>query len=205
MYIPTPFAETDPETLRRFMAANSFATLVSAGGAVPFASHLPLLVDADPAPLGRLQGHMARANPHWQLADGQPVLAVFHGPHAYVSPTWYEAANVVPTWNYVSVHAGGTLRVIDDRPRLLELVRRTVNLYEATQPVPWTLEAQEGEFIDRLLNAIVGFEITLERLEGKWKLNQNHPAERREKVWRALLEREDVEGQEVARLMRDRA
>src|SRR5262245_55708329 len=105
MYIPTAFAETDPGTLFGFIEAYSFGLLVSTHQGGPFASHLPLLLEREAGPHGTLLGHMARANPQWHDLDGQEVLAVFSGPHAYVSPTWYESEQVVPTWNYVAVHA----------------------------------------------------------------------------------------------------
>jgi len=104
MYIQSNFVETDQHKLHDFIERQSFVTLVSNDGGEPVASHLPLLLDRDHGPHGRLIGHMARANPQWQSADNQSVLAIFHGPHAYISPTWYEAVNVVPTWNYVAVH-----------------------------------------------------------------------------------------------------
>lgn len=131
---------------------------------------------------------MARANSQWQTAAGQQVLVIFHGPHAYVSPTWYEAQNVVPTWNYIAVHAYGLLRLVEDHDRLREIVSQTVRQYESPRPQPWSMDSPDPEFIHKLLPAIVGFEIDIERLEGKWKLNQNHPCERREKVIRGLRE-----------------
>jgi transcriptional regulator len=205
MYVPPAFSESDPDTLFDFLRAHSFATLVSHDGDEPFASHLPFLFDRAPLahtlPQGRLLGHMARANPQWQSAHGRRVMVVFQGPHAYVSPTWYEEANVVPTWNYVAVHAYGTLEAIEDRDRLGEIVARTVATYEAGMPTPWRLESQDAGFIDQLLGAIVGFEIPIDRLEGKWKLNQNHSATRRERVARALHDSGSPDGRAIAALM----
>jgi transcriptional regulator len=200
MYIPASFAETDPAALHHLMQRHSFATLVSQGEGEPFASHLPLLIEHFPAPHGRLLGHMARANPQWRSADGQRVLAIFHGPHAYVSPTWYEAANVVPTWNYAVVHAYGRLRLVGPE-RLREIVRRTVDRYESGRPAPWSMDAPDPAFVEKLLESIVGFEIDVDRLEGKWKLSQNHSAERREKVIHALQNAGDDEAQLVAGMM----
>jgi transcriptional regulator len=202
MYIPPQFAETDPQKLHAFLAQQSFAMLVSHHDDAPIASHLPLLFDRTAGPQGRLLGHMARANTQWQTASGQRVLAIFHGPHAYISPTWYQAANVVPTWNYVAVHVTGKLRLIEDRDRLLEIIRRTVETYEAKQPQPWSLDLQDAEFIERLLALIVGFEIEIDRIEGKWKLNQNHDAERRQRVIHALEETGNRGGTQIAELMR---
>jgi transcriptional regulator len=205
MYVPASFAVTDRAVLHQFMEAHSFATLVSHDGTDPFASHVPLLLDRDAGPHGRLIGHIARANPQWKHAGGQRVLAIFSGPHAYVSPTWYEAQNVVPTWNYVAVHAYGALRLIDDRERLREIVRRTVAVYEANMPRPWSVKMPEAVFIDKLLDAIVGFEIDVDRIEGKWKLNQNHDAERRRKVVEALRAQGSADGLQIAGLMADPA
>jgi transcriptional regulator len=133
---------------------------------------------------------MARANPQWQSAAGQEVLAVFSGPHAYISPTWYEIDDVVPTWNYVAVHAYGPLALVDEPGAVRDIVQQFVHTYERSKPTPWELKASNN-YVDRMLSQIVGFRIPIARLEGKRKLNQNHPAERRLKVVRALRERGD--------------
>src|SRR4051794_6236182 len=122
MYVPSWFARTDPAELFVFMESHSFALLVSTRDGAPFGTHLPLLLDRTAGPHGTLIGHMARANPQWRDLDGRPVLAVFGGPHAYISPSWYEAENVVPTWNYVAVHATGTFRLADDNDAVREIV-----------------------------------------------------------------------------------
>ncbi len=201
MYIPPSFLETDPNKLHDFMEQHSFATLISSHEGEPVASHLPLLLDRDAEPHGRLIGHFARANSHWQAASEQRVLSIFHGSHAYVSPGWMEAQNVVPTWNYVTVHAYGTLRLIEDRDRLRDIVRRTVETYEANRATPWSMSQPEAEFLDKLLAAIVGFEIGIDRLEGKWKLNQNHPLERREQIMRGLRDTGRHDELQIAALM----
>lgn len=201
MYVPPAFAQPDVSELHRVISAYSFATLVSADAGRPVASHLPLLLDADRGPRGTLVGHLARANDQWRTADGLSVLAIFHGPHAYVSPDWYAEPNVVPTWNYVAVHAVGTLRVIDDADWLRELVRRMVDVYEAPRTTPWRMESQGAGFTDRLLAAIVGFEIPVDSLEGKWKLSQNHSPQRRQRVVARLREEGDHDAQRIAELM----
>lgn len=203
MYVPPHFAESDPDTLHAFIERHSFGLLVSPVGGEPFATHLPFLLDRAAGPHGTLVGHVARANPHWRELAGQTALAVFSGPHAYVSPTWYEAENVVPTWNYAAVHAYGRPELVDDPDGLLEIVCRSVAFYEAGMPRPWVLDTS-GAFVDRLLPQIVGFRIRVERLEGKWKLNQNHPAERRERVVRALDAQGGDDAHGVAELMRQR-
>ena len=201
MYCPQSFAVTDLDVLHDFIESHSFGTLVSIGASVPTASHLPLLLDRTRGPAGTLIGHLAAANPQAARADGKVVLAIFQGPDAYISPTWYEEENVVPTWNYVAVHATGILKRIIDPSRKLEIVRRYVAFYEADLPNPWSLDSADPAFIEKLLTAIDGFEIEIDRLEGKWKLNQNHPPARRERVIRALNEAGGEDRTQIADLM----
>jgi transcriptional regulator len=200
MYIPSVFAETDLAKLHDFIERNSFGVLASQVDGEPFASHLPFLLDRNSGPHGCLIGHMARANPQWQHAHGQSVLAVFSGPHAYISPTWYESENVVPTWNYVAVHAYGTMQTIEEPAVLLQIVKDFVTFYEGTMPHPWTLTGT-SKYLDRLVRQIVGFRIEITRIEGKWKLNQNQPKERREKVVLALQKQPDDNSQGIAAMM----
>jgi transcriptional regulator len=197
MYVPTTFAETDVAKLHEFIEQNSFGILVTLEAGEPFASHLPFLLDWNVGPHGTLIGHMARANPQWSAAEGQEVLAIFSGPHVYVTPTWYDAVEVVPTWNYIAVHVYGRLTLIQDPPALLDIVRSTVQLYEATFPKPWELDAPV-DFVEKLLRQIIGFRIEISRIEGKWKLSQNHPVERRQRVIRELNHRDDENSQTIA-------
>jgi transcriptional regulator len=201
MYVPPHFTETAPATLHDFIDRHSFGLLVSQTDGGPFATHLPFLLDRAAGPHGTLVGHMARANPHWRELAGQTALAAFSGPHAYVSPTWYEAESMVPTWNYVAVHAYGKVEVVEDRTALLDIVRRSVTVYEAAMPRPWTFGGS-STLVDRLLAQIVGFRLPIERIEGKWKLNQNHPANRRARVAQALRAQGDENSVEIAELMR---
>jgi transcriptional regulator len=201
MYVPSSFERTDPAELFAFMETYSFALLVSTREGAPFASHLPLLLDRAAGPHGTLIGHMARANPQWRDLDGQPVLAVFSGPHAYVSPAWYESDDVVPTWNYVAVHATGTFHLVDDPQGVTDIVAATVSTYERHRAEPWQFD-KSTEYVGKMVKAIVGFRVAIERLEGKWKLSQNHPAERRAKVIAALETSTSPEAHEIARLMR---
>ncbi len=198
MYVPTAFQQSDLATLHAFMEQYSFALLCSTVEAgIPFASHLPLLLDRQS---GVLVGHMARANPQWRHADGRPILAVFSGPHVYVSPSWYEAEQVVPTWNYAAVHVNGVLHAIHERDALLRIVQDAIAHFEGDGPQAWRLDAP-AEFIDRMLKGIVGFRIEITGIEGKWKLSQNQPADRREKVRRALREQGGEEAASIAELM----
>jgi transcriptional regulator len=201
MYVPAAFAETDPAKLHEFMRRNSFAVLTSNGEGGLVGSHLPLLLDPDAGPHGHLLGHMARANPQWRKVEGE-VMAVFSGPHAYVSPSWYEEGGTVPTWNYVAVHAYGTFHVVEDREALLDILRRSVTAYESSRPAPWTFD-ESAPHVEKMLKAIVGFRIEITRLEGKWKLSQNHPEGRRRKVVRALAERPDQDSKVIADLMKE--
>ncbi|MBC7855113.1 MAG: FMN-binding negative transcriptional regulator, partial [Pirellulaceae bacterium] len=206
MYTPAHFAEADLSKLQAAIEAYSFATLVSKQDGALTASHLPLLLKRDggaPSNYGTLVGHMAKANPQWEQAAGQEVLAIFAGPHAYISPTWYEEEKVVPTWNYVAVHACGRLELVPDSTQKLDILQQTVSIYERNMPVPWTM-SQPGEFLTRLVDQIVAFQIPLGRLEGKWKLNQNHPLARRQRVIAALKTCQDEAAWEIAGLMEER-
>jgi transcriptional regulator len=200
MYIPAVFAEADLSSLHEFIRQNSFGLLVSSVESLPFASHLPFLLDDAVGPHGTLVCHVARANPHWQQAAGQTALAIFSGPHAYVSPTWYEAENVVPTWNYTTVHAYGKVEVVEDPAALLNIVQKMVHFYEQAMPRPWSFDPS-STFAERTLAQIVGIRIEIAKIEGKWKLNQNHPVERRKNVIRAFQGRHDENAQAIAALM----
>jgi transcriptional regulator len=182
MYTPASFVENDLSVLHSCIEENSFATLVTTNSGGPVVSHLPLLLDRDAGPNGTLIGHMAKGNSQWREITDSAALAVFHGPHAYISPGWFKEQNVVPTWNYVAVHVTGKVKLVEEPSELLDIIRRYVEVYEASMPEPWQLDSAEPEFIEKLLDAIVGFTIEIDSLEGKWKLNQNHSEERRQKV-----------------------
>jgi transcriptional regulator len=201
MYVPATFAEADRTRLHDFIEQNSFGLLVSEVDGLPFATHLPFLLERAAGPHGTLVCHVARANPQWQQTAGQTALAIFSGPHAYVSPTWYEAENVVPTWNYTAVHAYGKVEVIEDNGKLLDIVQKMVRLYELPMPRPWSFNPS-STYAERMLAQIVGFRIEIDKIEGKWKLNQNHPIERRRKVVQALQERGGENAQAIADMMR---
>jgi len=176
LYMPPHFRVDDRAALLRFMDENAFATLVSHGAGGLAVSHVPLLVDAEGEAL-RLLGHVARNNEQWQaLEAADEVLAIFHGPHAYVSPTWYAQHPSVPTWNYAVVHAHGKARLMDEAA-LHDLVTRLSSKYEAGNAKPWRLSDQPAAYVSGMLQNIVGFEIEVQRLEGKFKLSQNRPAE----------------------------
>ena len=203
MYTPSHFAETDVTKLHAAIEAYSFATLVSDHDKQLTASHLPLLLRRKEGEWGTLVGHMAKANGQWESAAGKEVLAIFSWPHAYISPTWYQEEKTVPTWYYVAVHAYGNLELIPDSQEKLDILRQTVDIYERNMPSPWPMP-EPGEFLFRLADQIITFQIPLRRLEGKWKLNQNHPLARRQRVIAALRSRPDGASQEIAGLMEER-
>ena len=177
LYIPAHFKAGDPAELFAFIERHAFATLVSSGAAGLHVSHIPFAAEKSADAKVRLQGHVARANEQWKsLADASQVLAIFHGPHAYVSPGWYQQHPSVPTWNYAVVHAHGKARLMDEA-ELHELVIRLSNAYEAGRPKPWRAAELPGAYVSSMLANIVGFEIEVERLEGKFKLSQNRPLE----------------------------
>lgn len=166
MYVPRIYANHDHAELVALIRAHGFATLVTADLE---ASHLPLLHVDDGSPLGKLVGHMARANPQWQHFQGE-ALAVFGGPHAYVSPSMYVSPRMVPTWNYAVVHAYGTPRLVDDARAILDAL---VAHYEATRPAPWDVTQLPADYTAQLIQQIVAFEIPITRIQGKWKVGQN--------------------------------
>ena len=180
MYAAKSFREDRLSVLQDFIVENSFATVVSQGPQGIEASHVPLILDRTQGPKGMLRGHFARANAHWQaLADGE-VLCIFQGPHAYITPSWYaskrEHGRVVPTWDYLAVHAYGVARVFDDAKELRTLLEALTSQHEANRPAPWKVTDAPAEYIEDAMRAIVGFELTLSRIEGIWKMSQNRPA-----------------------------
>jgi transcriptional regulator len=191
MYVPGRFAETDSAAMQRFVAAHAFATLITAplppsGAAVPFASHLPLLLDPGRGAHGALRGHMARANPQWRhFAEGGEVLAIFSGPHAFVSSLWSaEPSAAVPTWNYVAVHVYGRARVLDSDAAALGVLAELMATFQPEgNPVPLDPPAPLAK---KLVQAIVAFEIEVTRWEGKSKLSQNRTEEDRRRIEDAL-------------------
>ena len=201
MYVPEAFRVDDLSRLHDFIEANSFGILASAGDAHTItATHLPFLLDRKAGEHGALIAHVARENCQWRSAADQDVLAIFPGPHAYISPAWYESDNVVPTWNYVTVHAYGKLTLIDDDSEVLGVLADFVNHHERDRPQPWPFEANTA-FARKLAQMVVAFRIEITRLEGKWKLNQNHTQERRDRVAARLSEQGDENSLAIAQLM----
>jgi len=200
LYIPAWFREDDITSLHDLMRAYSFATLVTEAEGAPFATHLPILLDADRGRFGILRGHVARPNPQWRaFTEGRPALVIFQGPHAYVSPSWYETSPAVPTWNYAVVHAYGTPRCVEESD-LRDILTATLEEFEQ----PGASIALPEEYFDRMMHGVVGFEMEITRLEGKLKLSQNRSVEDRQRVIRALEASPRETEREVATLMRER-
>ena len=202
MYVPSAFKKEDAAKLFDFIEKNSFGILVSQQNGKLEASHLPVLVEPSLGPQGSIVSHMAKANSQWNSLAEQEVMMVFQGPHAYVSPSWYETLESVPTWNYAAVHAYGRFVTVTGEAETTEILRKMVRFYESSFPQPWKMETLPENYFEKLLNGIVAFRIEISRLEGKWKLNQNHPVERRLKVAKAL-EQGGFNAREVAKLMRE--
>jgi transcriptional regulator len=203
MYLPKDFREDSVPALHDAIRRIALGTLVTLGADGMEASHVPMLIDPEPAPFGTLRGHLARANPQWRgVTPGTQALAIFLGPEAYVTPAWYATkratGKVVPTWNYVSVHAYGALRVIDDAEWLRALVTRLTETHEAERAAPWAVSDAPADYIAGMLRAIVGFELPIARLEGKWKMSQNRPAEDRAGVVEGLKREGGAEEAAVA-------
>ena len=194
MYVPKHFEQTDERALWDFIDAHAFGTLLTVVDGRPFASHLPFLTDRD---AGLLHCHVARANPQWlELASSPLVLAIFAGPHGYVSPTWYAEAGNVPTWNYTVVHAHGAATVIDDLEHKRRHVEALAARYERGRDAPWV-----PQYDARRLGGIVGIDIRIDRLDGKFKLSQNRSAADRAGVVAQLLASGREDDAALARLM----
>lgn len=213
MYNPPVFRAANPEVLQAAMAAHPLAVLVTMGPQRLEATHLPLLYDPSPAPLGVLRGHMARVNQQWrEYASGSEALAIFTGPEHYITPNWYaskkETGKAVPTWNYVTVHARGALTFTEDRVWLLENVTALTNthekaLAESSTTQPWRVEDAPAAYIEQMLGAIVGVELTITSIEGKWKVSQNRERKDREGAIAGLESLDTPEAIRMARLIEE--
>ena len=204
VYLPPAFTEARPEILVEHIERYDFALLVTHGAEGLVASHIPFLIERDGERL-HLHGHLARPNPQVSdLARGGEVLVIFHGPHAYISPNWYATGPSVPTWNYVDVHAYGTVQLVEDAEWLRRFLVRLSDRHEARNRVAWRMQDLPETYVGTMLKGIIGFEIAVTRLEGKYKLSQNRPAADRPGVIAALESQTDPESHAVARLMRDR-
>jgi transcriptional regulator len=186
VYVPPAFAARDSAAIARLVHDYPFATLITTVDSEPVVSHLPFIHVAEGEPHGMLLGHMARANPHWRRLAGTPSLALFHGPHAYVSPSWYAApATAVPTWNYAVVHMQGIAELIDDDAQTRAILDAMVGRFESGRAEPWRL-VHDRPGLDALVGAIVAFRFRISRIDAKFKMSQNRSAEDRLRVIDAL-------------------
>jgi transcriptional regulator len=177
MYLPQSFKEDRLEVLHKFIQSNPLGLLVSNGEEGPLATSIPFLLVEDGSRFGMLQAHLARANPHWKNIDGQKILVVFQGADSYISPGWYpskdEHGEVVPTWNYVMIQARGQVRAVEDPSWIKRQITALTNQQETSQARPWKVSDAPESYIDAQIKAIVGLEIPITHLEGKWKVSQN--------------------------------
>jgi transcriptional regulator len=201
MYCPAHFQEDQPETLTSLIEQFPLATIVANGPSGLVADHIPLLHEASSGSWGKLIGHVARRNPLWQCPPEQELLIVFQGPSTYISPNWYatkqEAGKVVPTWNYVVVHAHCTLTAIHDQDQVLQIITNLTDQHEAAQSHPWRVSDAPQAFVDQLVANIVGIELKILRMHGKWKVSQNQAPQNQQSVVEALL----AEGSDVSTQM----
>ena len=209
MYNPPSFAELDLGVLQAFIEAHPLGALVTASASGLFATHLPLVLDRERGTYGTLQGHVARANPHHEVAgEGAEALVLFTGADAYVTPTMYATkathGKVVPTWNYVAVHAHGTLRFVREPDALRRHLARLTTRHESSRPQPWSISDAPADYIEKQLGAIVGVEIEITQLDGKWKMSQNRSAEDVNGVIDGLSRSDDPREREVAAIVRER-
>ncbi len=203
MFVPTLYAETDPAVVDQFIRDHGFATLVTAAGTEPFATHIPLELVHTSDGRRVLEGHVSRANPHWrELESGARALAIFAGPHTYVSSTWYGQENV-PTWNYMVVHAWGTARMVTSETAQREMLQRLARHYEPEDAAPprFEVDGLSPGFYAKEVRGIVGFTIEVDRVQASFKLSQNRNPADHANVIRRLLERGDENSVAIARAM----
>jgi len=194
MYLPTHFKETRVPVVHEVIRAHPFGTLVTLDSTGLNGNHMPFEIIPEPAPFGTLRAHVARANPVWRdFSEDVEALVIFQGAQGYVTPSWYatktETGKVVPTWNYLVVHAYGPLQVVDDAAWLRAFVTRLTDRFEAERADPWKVTDAPDDYVEKMLSAIVGIEVPVTRLLGKWKASQNRPPIDRERVVQGLRER----------------
>lgn len=206
MYIPKLFHETNWPAIRQVIEENSFATIVNCRDGLPTATHAPLRLLEAADGTAKLQGHVAKANPHWQLFEhAGRSLVIFAGPHSYISPRWYDHVNV-PTWNYIAVHVYGKPRIVTDPAELLALMKDLVDRYEGHIEAQsrYTVEGLPSDFLESQMKGIVGFEIAVDEVQASFKLSQNRDQKNYENVIAELRKSEHQESRKVAEIMSNR-
>ena len=199
MYIPPANSISDPEVIHAFLRQHSFATLVTLQDGAPWATHLPFL-HRPGVGHGTLVSHLARANPQWRQFEGQEALVIFSGPHAYVSPSWYTTQPSVPTWNYAAVHAYGQVRIVEQRTEVERMLAEMIHFFEGSRPDRWD-GAMPVDYFEKMRHGIVAFEISISRLEAKFKLSQNRSSDDVKGVIQALTQSTNSQERAVAHMM----
>ena len=199
MYIPKHFLVEDHEQIFDFINNNAFGILFSNHNSSPYASHLPFYLDKED---GYLYSHFARPNEQWKDIEGQEVMVVFSGPHTYISSSWYETNQSVPTWNYVAVHVYGRIEIMNDQDEIITSLERLVQKYEEPNST-YKLNESNRLFVVGLSKGIVAFRMKIDKLEGKWKLSQNHSEDRQRRVIERLEQSKYQDAKEIAELMRN--
>ncbi|WP_353073007.1 FMN-binding negative transcriptional regulator [Tunturiibacter gelidoferens] len=210
MYIPRANSETRTPVIHKLIEEHPFASLITMGTAGLFASHIPMVLERDGTPLGRLKGHLSRANQQWrEFSPEVEALAIFSGPQHYITPNWYpekqESGKVVPTWNYVVVHASGHLRVVEDSQWLMAHLHSLTTIHEADSPAPWKIEDAPADYIASQIKGIVGLEMVIDRLEGKWKVSQNRSEQDRNGVANGLADLNTTDSHAMKSLVEKRS
>ena len=210
MYVPALFKEDRVPVLHEAIRKYGFGTLVTLSEQEMEASHLPMLLDPEPAPFGTLLGHLARANPQWQrVKPGLEALAIFLGPNTYVTPSWYptkqQTGKVVPTWNYLAIHVYGSISFFEDAAELRDHVSKMTGMHETPRAAPWAVSDAPADFVDQMVRAIVGFRLTITRLEGKWKMSQNRPRQDVSGVLEGLAREDGEAAAQIAEIVASRA
>jgi transcriptional regulator len=213
MYIPKAFREDRDDRLYELLEAHPFASVITAGGSGLMASHIPMALEREAIgsgrPMGLLTGHLSRANPQWRdLAENGEALAIFSGPQHYITPNWYpekhETGRVVPTWNYAVVHVYGRVEVVEDAEWLLAHLEGLTNVHEAKSPTPWKITDAPAEYVASQVKGIVGLRMSIERMEGKWKVSQNRAEQDRQGVAKGLGELNTPESKAMKALVEER-
>ena len=204
MYIPAHFREPDERSAKEFIRNNGFGIFVTADGNIPTATHVPMELKETPEGASYLQFHISYGNGQWRnISPGRPAMAIFHGPHAHVSSSWYEEVNV-PTWNYITAHVYGHARIISDNAEVHQILKSLVDKHEESEKQPFTIESLPEERLSRLMKGIVAIRMDIDRIEASFKLSQNRTERDRRAIIAELSKRESEGDREIARVMSER-